>query len=230
MSRFLLLALLPALAYGQGYPPRGWGAAGGSARGLVPVAELPTCSTVNRGYSYLLTTDTTVHVCGGSSFLRMLSTDDGQAVNADEDITPRGMIAQAASGEYAYRVNVAGAITNFGPVPNANCAVDAEGVVACGIFAFAQAGIDQLNPKTSTSPITFVSSKGLLHVVTAALGTCALAREGTEMRDNTSGGTSGDRTRICLCTSDGGGTPAYAWVNIGCPDTVGDATTCPVCP
>lgn len=35
----------------------------------------------------------------------------------------------------------------------------------------------------------------------------------------------GARTRACLCTSDGGGTPTYAWQNLA-TGTVGTSTTC----
>lgn len=57
------------------------------------------------------------------------------------------------------------------------------------------------------------------------LPTCAAALEGLSLVDAASGGTSGSRTRRCLCTSDGGGTPAYAWQNLATA-TVGTTTTC----
>jgi hypothetical protein len=59
---------------------------------------------------------------------------------------------------------------------------------------------------------------------------CVSTREGATVWDILSGGTTGAMTRVCRCTSDGAGTPAYTWVNTGCPNTVGTATTCPACP
>lgn len=58
-----------------------------------------------------------------------------------------------------------------------------------------------------------------------ALPTCSSTTEGYTRRDSAAGGTTGARTRLCICTSDGAGTPAYAWVNLG-SGTVGTDTTC----
>lgn len=57
------------------------------------------------------------------------------------------------------------------------------------------------------------------------LPTCGASTEGMARVDGASGGTSGARTRLCLCTSDGAGTPAYAWQNVE-SGTVGTTTTC----
>ena len=59
---------------------------------------------------------------------------------------------------------------------------------------------------------------------------CNASREGNLIR--VGGGTTGARTKLCFCTSDGAGTPAYAWVNVTQYSAsevarVGDATTCP---
>lgn len=61
----------------------------------------------------------------------------------------------------------------------------------------------------------------------AALLACGVdVTEGTTMIDGTSGGTTTHRTRECLCTSDGGPTPVYAWQN-KLSGSIGTATTCP---
>lgn len=59
----------------------------------------------------------------------------------------------------------------------------------------------------------------------ASLATCASATEGNISRDTLAGGTTGHRTRVCLCTSNGAGTPAYAWQNV-VSGTVGTTSTC----
>lgn len=58
------------------------------------------------------------------------------------------------------------------------------------------------------------------------LATCASGTEGEISRDTSSGGTTGHRTRLCLCTSDGAGTPGYKWQNMGSA-SLGTTTTCP---
>ncbi len=57
------------------------------------------------------------------------------------------------------------------------------------------------------------------------LQTCAAGTEGTLTRQ--AGASTGTRTFFCICTSDGGGTPAYAWARMDNIASVGTATTCP---
>lgn len=60
----------------------------------------------------------------------------------------------------------------------------------------------------------------------SALSTCDAAAEGELRRLAGTGGTNtGARTRLCLCASDGGASPAYAWQNV-VTGTIGNATTC----
>jgi hypothetical protein len=66
---------------------------------------------------------------------------------------------------------------------------------------------------------------GYLVTAAAALTTCASGIEGAIMRDSAAGGTTGKRTKLCLCTSDGAGSPAYAWQNLA-TGTIGNTTTC----
>lgn len=64
-----------------------------------------------------------------------------------------------------------------------------------------------------------------LNMQTSTVPTCDSTVEGRVIRHSGTGGTSGARTRACLCTSDGAATPAYAWQNV-VTGTVGTATTC----
>lgn len=66
---------------------------------------------------------------------------------------------------------------------------------------------------------------GYFKLEAATLPTCASGTEGAIARDTAAGGTSGKRTKLCLCTSDGAGTPAYAWQNLA-TSTLGNTTTC----
>lgn len=60
----------------------------------------------------------------------------------------------------------------------------------------------------------------------ATLDTCSSANEGLVIRAASTGGTgTSARTRLCICTSDGAASPAYAWQNIA-TGTVGNTTDC----
>jgi len=81
------------------------------------------------------------------------------------------------------------------------------------------------NDASGVAPLKVGDPDGLQLTDTAALPTCVVGIEGTFKRDGTTGAASTARTRVCLCTSDGAATPAYAWVN-AVSGTVGTATTC----
>jgi hypothetical protein len=58
------------------------------------------------------------------------------------------------------------------------------------------------------------------------LSTCNATTEGTVASDVASGSTTtSKRTKLCYCTSDGAGSPAYAWQNLATA-TLGTTTTC----
>jgi hypothetical protein len=71
----------------------------------------------------------------------------------------------------------------------------------------------------------FFDLNGALRVGVATLPTCAAANEWLQMGDPLSGVSTGKRSKLCLCTSDGGGTPAYVWQNLA-TGTLGTTTTC----
>lgn len=96
---------------------------------------------------------------------------------------------------------------------------NAQVLITNGYLTLANSGIRRLAADA-------VPVEGGVRHVAMALGTCASALEFTVRADNTSGGTTGARSQLCVCTSDGGATPAYAWVNLA-SGTVGTATTCP---
>lgn len=65
-----------------------------------------------------------------------------------------------------------------------------------------------------------------VRVKPTTLETCAAGIEWQMRADAASGVSTGHRSRVCLCTSDGAGSPAYAWENIT-SGTIGTTTTCP---
>ena len=64
-----------------------------------------------------------------------------------------------------------------------------------------------------------------------AVPTCAAALEGAMIRQ--AGGTSGAVTKVCVCRSDGAGTPAYQWCSLAMSAVAtvscagGSPTVCP---
>lgn len=70
-----------------------------------------------------------------------------------------------------------------------------------------------------------IDKDGSTQSAAATLQTCALGIEGKISRNAATGGTTGVRTSACMCTSDGAGTPAYAWMHLT-TGTVGTTTTC----
>jgi hypothetical protein len=87
--------------------------------------------------------------------------------------------------------------------------------------------MDAQYPRQDTIPFEHRGTKGYRHVPVslATLGTCgtSAAPEGTEV--TLSASSLSARTRKCICTSDGGSTPAYAWANL-LTGTVGTSTAC----
>jgi hypothetical protein len=68
-----------------------------------------------------------------------------------------------------------------------------------------------------------VATQSYMIFVNYGLFTCTSAYEGSIVRDNTSGISTGHKTRLCLCESNGSAT--YAWQNV-VSGTVGTSTTC----
>lgn len=64
-----------------------------------------------------------------------------------------------------------------------------------------------------------------LKLTPKTLPTCTSALEWTQLPDAASGVSTSKRSKMCMCTSDGGGTPAYAWQNLA-TGTIGTTTTC----
>lgn len=82
-----------------------------------------------------------------------------------------------------------------------------------------------LGNTTATTALTVDDAEGL-KVTSKTLATCASGLEWTLAADAASGVSTGARSRMCMCTSDGAGSPAYAWQNIVTAN-VGNTTTCP---
>jgi hypothetical protein len=104
------------------------------------------------------------------------------------------------------------------------------GMVCGAAFKLAAGGAlwaDFIVSSQADRPVRVSQSHGLGIVCAAALtGTCG---SGTIVEGTTQclQATGTSRTRYCTCTSNGAGTPVWAWALDWGAGTVGDATTCP---
>lgn len=156
---------------------------------------------------------------------------DSQKVNADVDITPHAVIAQAASGDRAFGPAHDGARIYFGESGNVYCYNSAGEVRCASAWAIQSLSVDTIGSYTSNRVIDLFNP----HVFpTSTLGTCNGGSGGGNIPEGTikvqSGSSLSAQSRVCTCVSDGAGSPAYTWVNLGCPNTAGTNSACPACP
>lgn len=102
----------------------------------------------------------------------------------------------------------------------------AIGVNLSNFNALSTAGSKLVSVLNSSTEKAHIDRNGSIWIASATLDTCAAGIEGKMSRDTASGGTTGNRTTMCLCTSNGAGTPSYAWQNM-VTGTVGSTTGCP---
>jgi hypothetical protein len=126
----------------------------------------------------------------------------------------------AGSGANAFAVATNGARIDFGSGASDYASSDGTTVAFAG----------PISTPGNVSAFRVTVSGQIIFSTTTALGTCGSGLEGWIYRN--AGGTSGARTKLCLCTSDGAGTPAYAWKNITTvfaseAASIGTTTTCP---
>jgi hypothetical protein len=120
----------------------------------------------------------------------------------------------------------------IGPTASTTCIVKMGASLRflCNGTAEINGPLDQYNAgffKNTIGGAVKVDDAEGMNIAAKALGTCGASREGDILRDTAAGGsTTGERTRLCMCGSDGAGTPAYAWQNL-VSGTTGTTTTCP---
>ena len=88
---------------------------------------------------------------------------------------------------------------------------------------------DSLVSRQGDRSVRVDQGQGLGFAPQSTIGTCDNTTGSGKHREGDvkvlSGASLSGRTRICMCTSDGGGTPAYAWLNVT-TGTVGTSTAC----
>lgn len=148
-----------------------------------------------------------------------------------QDVSVNKMTVTAPAGAVALQMANEGALLCAGAPPNYCIKKDLslEMLAIPGSFALGAGAnllADAQYPRQDAIPFEFRGSKGYRHVCIAAgsLPTCgsSAAPQSTEL---TICAASSVATRKCICTSDGAGTPAWAWVNT-LTGTVGTSTTC----
>jgi hypothetical protein len=124
-------------------------------------------------------------------------------------------VAWVPSTFNTYLGNAANGSSAFAHKFGANTTLSTDGARIAGFYSDAN------------STLRFsVHASGGIQSTSATLATCNSGNEGRIDRDVAAGVSTGNRTRICVCTSDGAGTPAYAWRNLA-TGNVGTSTTCP---
>jgi hypothetical protein len=202
MKRFLILALVlvPAIAFAQGKPASGGGSlSNGIVTTTISASGLFSSSVASGSTALSLTSGAKLQLGASTRYI----TDDGTNLVVKGSIMPKDTVSY-----------------DFG----------SNGLIWGTAYLHAVwLNSGQIRDNTSTARITLSSGSvdlgNPLKVQSATLATCASGTEGNISRDAAAGGTSGHRTRVCLCTSDGAGTPGYKWQNM-VSGTLGTTTTC----
>jgi hypothetical protein len=215
----LLLALLtPALVFGQAARPSSGTDLGNITTNTVPSTDnAVTLGTSAKRWSNVFATTFTVSgsVLPTADATQTLGANGARFNLFVRDISDGSVVRwQILPGSYNYYRGT-----------TANGASAINHLFSTSV-AYTTAGAKLASFQNLSTEKFFVDKDGSSWRAAATLQTCAASTEGLISRDAAAGGTSGSRTRICTCTSDGGGSPAYAWQNI-VTGTVGTTTTCP---
>lgn len=226
MKAYSMLLLVPSLALAQFTGPTV-----PSSAGVTVVSSLTTCSSPARGNLEFLTSNSSTYVCNGSNWLQVLTDEDSQKVSPNLIITPWAVVPQAGPGQAAFKVGQTGARIYFDVGGNIYCASDGSQVVCASAWMIPTVSTDTIGSFTANRVVDIFNP----HVFpTSSLGTCNGSSSAGSVPEGTikvqSGSSLSAQSRVCACVSDGAGTPAFTWVNTGCPNTAGTSTTCPACP
>lgn len=238
--KWLLLVLLAGPAFAQGYrpaSPRAGSSAAtwtstqtdGGAAFVAPTGQR-VCHDGAACGVYTVYDGGTLGLVGAEVDVPQGFTDS-QKVNPDVIITPYSVVAQAASGQAAFKVAQTGARIYYDVGGNIYCYSSGSDIICAAGIKTGTLSADTYGTYTDSKvPLWF----SLQLFPTSNLGTCdgnAAAGHNPEgTKKVLSASSTGTQSRECLCVSDGGGTPAWTWVNTGCPKTAGTSTTCPACP
>lgn len=182
-------------------------AAGAAAAGAVTTGAQSFAGVKSFVAGPLPAADNTLNLGSSSfrwagAFIQLLK--DGNSVNR---ITFNG------GGTTAYQGGAANGATAVGHTFNTSAAYTTAGAL---VLKFQNNAVDKA---------TIDKDGSYAFLASPTLETCAAGIEGKVTRQ--AGGTGGTRTHLCMCTSDGAGTPAYAWARVDNTASVGTTTTCP---
>lgn len=216
-----------------------------SGAGLVALAQpAPQNCTPGRACKVFSLTVARDAGVGGNLSVGGALTSAGQTlngnltVNGDAGVVGGGyygstITSNVASGSNAIALTTNGARIDLGTGTKDYLTSDGFAITLGGTVNISGGGLNVLSNNidiTGAGYITNSSAGSALKLSDAdgvliaplALPTCDAAHEGALMSIAATGGT---RTKLCLCTSDGGGTPAYAWQNLASA-ALGNTTTC----
>jgi hypothetical protein len=170
----------------------------------------------------------------GASATQVLAALVGQNLSVNK------LTATASSGTAVAATSQLACAVDFGPGAADCIGTNGSGYITADSNAVFDVGTSRVqNDQVTTVYLTMInggtirrldsapiSIEGGVRNVAAALGTCSAGTEWTIKADTASGVSTGARSRSCLCTSDGAGSPAYAWQNV-VTGNLGTTTTCP---
>lgn len=162
-----------------------------------------------------------------------LQISNSQRVSPDLFITPYALYPQAGPGEAALKPAHDGARIYVGTDSQMYFYSDGLHIISNGAFQAASMEVDTVGIKTPGRQ--YNEYFAIRYFPFSSLGTCNGSTATGGIPEGTvkllSGAAASGRSRLCVCSSDGGGTPAYSWMNTGCPTAAGGtSTSCPACP
>jgi hypothetical protein len=251
MRALLFLALLPELAHAQGYLPASMHPSSISTSEPTWTSTQTdggAAFVAPEGSKVCHTTDCSVYTTYDGGTLGLvgaeveapqgfkLSTTDVQAATLAQPMSFNNLLLTEAAPTGSALMLVGGARfwwTTPAINGNAHCEWDNNIGISCAsalqIGAGASFFADSIYSRQGDRSVSIDQAQGLRFAPQSSIGTCDNTTGSGHSREGDvkllSGAVLSARSRLCLCTSDGGGTPAYAWLNV-VTGTVGTSSAC----
>lgn len=178
MRLLTLLVVVPTLAFAQFLPPgsstggggtpdpgradvaASYNATGPNGLRLTPqtsLGALGACASLSGAFAVVSGTPSLPYYCDGSQWVRVWNANDGTVANGDVHVPGYSFVAQAPSGEYAFRILNNGARADFGGGSNDHFWSDGSQIISEGSI--------KIQPGQSlTANIIGSSSGGIIQV------------------------------------------------------------------
>lgn len=184
MKAAFLLALLPALALGQGIPPRTSSSSGGISR----VSSLGACGASNEGKVVWLSPSDELQVCDGTAWHQAWTEREGSLPNADAIVPARTLVLHAPAAAYALLVEN-NATLDLGQGPTDEIKSDGSSVLASS-WKFNDVSTDVLANRTTNGSLSLSVARNtvLLASATAPASHCTSGTDAGGLKHYSSDG------------------------------------------